>query len=96
MRKGTSLLDRLPDNYRFSQRDVDAGWEVFCRYFGTKEQQKTVSEAEWELCDFCIRVGYLQKQTHIWPTMAQACAAFQREREEHEAQLRAAYVFGQR
>jgi hypothetical protein len=71
---------RLNDDYRFTERDVDGGWDITWRYFSSKG--KTVSEAEWELACLCRKAEEIYKRTRVYPTLAEVRAEIDREAKE--------------
>jgi hypothetical protein len=77
-------LVKLADSYVFTERDVDAGWDIVAREFGPgpKVQRKIVTDAERKLSDMCLQAERMFRENHGWPTVAEVCQQLEREREE--------------
>jgi hypothetical protein len=92
MKKGKSIIAELGEKYRFGPRDVEVAWQIVMRYFGSKEQSASVTEAEWELSEFCRKAQEMQKRSHVWATLAEVREQFQREYDEYEQRRRDSFI----
>lgn len=75
-----SIIAKLPPSYKFSDADVDKGWDIFKRYM----EDKPVSDAEMELSDYAIKAGDMHQKLRRWPTVTEVTAEFEKEADEAE------------
>ena len=43
----SAFLDSLPDDYRFSEEDVDRAWDIFAKYFNGFDAVMTPEEEDF-------------------------------------------------